>query len=88
MFCLTIVFKELIIYSEIELKGKIAMRVIQSKSQSSKDFQEKISLMFEQSLTEEQRFLQGIMNGEIELISHDEVMEKLEYVLKNGLNRK
>lgn len=43
---------------------------------------------FERSLTEEQRFLKGVMNGEIKLISHDEVMKKLEFVLKNGLNRK
>lgn len=64
------------------------MQVIQTESQQQKIFQEKILSTFEQSLTEEQRFLQGIMNGEIELIPHDEVMQKLEYVLKNGLDRK
>lgn len=64
------------------------MPINPTENQQKKIFQEKILSMFEQSLTEEQRFLQGIMNGEIELISHDEVMEKLEYVLKNGLDRK
>ncbi|MEG9486969.1 hypothetical protein [Mannheimia indoligenes] len=64
------------------------MPINSTENQQKKIFQEKILSMFEQSLTEEQRFLQGIMNGEIELISHDEVMEKLEYVLKNGLDRK
>lgn len=56
--------------------------------QYSTDVQQKISSTFEQSLTEEQRFLQGVMNGTIKLIPHAEVMEKLEYVLKNGLQRK
>ncbi|GAB1668034.1 Uncharacterised protein [Mannheimia haemolytica] len=64
------------------------MKGIQSKNQLQKDIQEKISLMFEQSLTEEQRFLLDIMNGKIELFSHDEVMESLKDVLKNGLERK
>ncbi|MGQ0285870.1 hypothetical protein ACT2CV_01515 [Pasteurellaceae bacterium 22721_9_1] len=51
-------------------------------------FQEKIVSAFEQSLTEEQRFLQDVITGKIKLIPHEEVMEKLEYVLKNGLQRK
>lgn len=50
-------------------------------------FQEKISSMFEQSLTEEQRFLQDVMSGKIKLIAHEEVIQKLEFVLKNGLQR-
>ncbi|MGV6989252.1 hypothetical protein ACWA5Z_10260 [Testudinibacter sp. P80/BLE/0925] len=50
--------------------------------------QEKILSVFEQSLTEEQRFLQEVMTGKIKLTPHDEVMEKLEFVLKNGLQRK
>ena len=51
-------------------------------------FKDKITSMFEQSLTEEQRFLQDIMTGKIKLIPHDEVMQKLDFVLKNGLQRK
>lgn len=47
-----------------------------------------VSNTFERTLTEEQRFLQGVMNGEIKLIPHDEVMKKLELVLQNGLSRK
>lgn len=43
---------------------------------------------FERSLTEEQRFLQSVMYGEIRLISHEDVVRKLENVLKNGLVRK
>lgn len=50
--------------------------------------QANIVSMFEQSLTEEQRFLQEIMMGKIKLIPHNEVMEKLEFTLKNGLQRK
>ena len=49
---------------------------------------EKVLSAFEQSLTEEQRFLQDVMTGKIKLIPHEEVMEKLEHVLKNGLQRK
>lgn len=49
---------------------------------------EKVLSAFEQSLTEEQRFLQDVMTGKIKLIPHEEVMEKLECVLKNGLQRK
>lgn len=58
-----------------------------TKAQSTQ-FQEQILSMFEQSLTEEQRFLQDIMTGKIKLTPHDKVMEKLEFVLKNGLQRK
>lgn len=47
-----------------------------------------VSNTFERTLTEEQRFLQSVINGEIRLIPHDEVMKKLELVLKNGLNRR
>lgn len=56
--------------------------------QSQTTLQANIVSMFEQSLTEEQRFLQEIMMGKIKLIPHNEVMEKLEVTLKNGLQRK
>lgn len=56
--------------------------------QSQTAIKEKISSIFEKSLTEEQRFLQGVMSGEIKLIPHDEVMKKLEFVLKNGFQQK
>lgn len=56
--------------------------------QSQTAIKEKISSVFEKSLTEEQRFLQGVMSGEIKLIPHDEVMKKLEFVLKNGFQQK
>lgn len=46
------------------------------------DFQEKISSLFEQSLTEEQRFLQGILNGNIKTYSHEDVINDLRKVLK------
>ena len=45
-------------------------------------FQEKISSLFEQSLTEEQRFLQGILRGEIQTFSHEEVVATLRETLK------
>lgn len=45
-------------------------------------FQEKILSTFEHSLTEEQRFLQGILNGKIKTYSHEEVMTDLRKVLK------
>lgn len=59
----------------------------QDKPTHSPQFQEKIQSMFENSLTEEQRFLQAVMTGKVKLIPHNEVMEKLEFVLKNGLQR-
>lgn len=46
-------------------------------------FQEKILSMFEHSLTEEQRFLQGILSGKIKTYSHEEVMTDL----RKALNR-
>ena len=45
-------------------------------------FQEKISSLFQQSLTEEQRFLQGILRGEIQTFSHEEVIATLRETLK------
>ena len=45
-------------------------------------FQEKISSLFQQSLTEEQRFLQGILRGEIQTFSHEEVVATLRETLK------
>ena len=62
------------------------MRRLQPHSKAV--FQANITSMFEQSLTEEQRFLQDVMTGKTKLIPHEEVMEKLESVLKNGLQRK
>ncbi|OOF59699.1 hypothetical protein [Rodentibacter myodis] len=58
------------------------------QQQSHPIIEDQIQAMFEQSLTEEQRFLQDIMTGKIKLIPHNEVMEKLEFVLKNGLQGK
>lgn len=49
---------------------------------------EKVATTFDKSLTEEQRLMQSIISGEMKVISHDEVVKKLEYVLKNGLDRK
>ena len=45
-------------------------------------FQEKTSSLFQQSLTEEQRFLQGILRGEIQTFSHEEVIATLRETLK------
>lgn len=45
--------------------------------QNQSVFQEKILSTFEQSLTEEQRFLQGILSGEIKTYSHEEVVDDL-----------
>ena len=59
------------------------MQRVQLQSQAI--LHEKVSSSFEQSLTEEQRFLQGVMSGDIKLVPHEEVMKKLEFVLKNGL---
>lgn len=65
------------------------MQKIQTDNQTEQTvFQENVALVFERSLTEEQRFLQGVMTGKIKLIPHEEVIEKLTFVLKNGLQRK
>lgn len=64
------------------------MQSTQATIQQQQAVKEKVLSAFEQSLTEEQRFLQDVMTGKIKLIPHEEVMEKLEYVLKNGLQRK
>lgn len=63
------------------------MQVQTSPKLQQTAFQEKISSAFERSLTEEQRFLQDVMTGKIKLIPHEEVIEKLQFVLKNGLQR-
>ncbi|MFZ7134762.1 hypothetical protein ACLSZP_01340 [Avibacterium avium] len=60
------------------------MQDVQKTSQAT--FQEQVLATFEYSLTEEQRFLQDVLTGKIKLIPHDDVIEKLEYVLENGLN--
>ncbi|WP_025329002.1 hypothetical protein [Bibersteinia trehalosi] len=60
---------------------------LQSKSQNISDFLQKISNTFNQSLTGEQRFLKDVLNGNIKLIPYEEVMAKLKFVLKNGLQR-
>lgn len=44
-------------------------------------FQDKVLLAFDQSLTEEQRFLQGVLSGEIKTYSHEEVIADLHKVL-------
>lgn len=65
------------------------MQDIQTDTKSQQTIsQDKFLSAFEQSLTEEQRFLQGVITGKVKLIPHEKVMEKLEYVLKNGLQRK
>lgn len=65
------------------------MQDIQTDTKSQQTIsQDKFLSAFEQSLTEEQRFLQDVITGKVKLIPHVEVMEKLEYVLKNGLQRK
>lgn len=46
------------------------------------DFQNKIATAFEQSLTEEQRFLYNVMIGKEKLIPHEEIMADLRRVLK------
>lgn len=56
---------------------------LQQNTQSSVN----VSNTFKRTLTEEQRFLQSVMNGEIKLIPHEDVVRKLENVLKNGLIR-
>lgn len=60
---------------------------IEPKTENNAAFQAKIATLFEQSLSEEQRFLQDVMTGKIKLTPHTEVMKKLEFVLKNGLDR-
>ncbi|MFZ7316880.1 hypothetical protein ACLSZM_08405 [Avibacterium avium] len=60
------------------------MQKVEKQSQTA--FQKQILSTFEHSLTEEQRFLQDVLTGKIKLIPHDDVMEKLEYMLENGLN--
>lgn len=61
------------------------MQVIQPREQkeqkSQAAFQEKMVSLFEQSLTEEQRFLQGVLSGEIKTYSNEEVMADLRKVL-------
>ena len=49
--------------------------------ESQAPFQEKVLSMFEQSLTEEQRFLQAVLNGKIKTYSHEEVVEDLRKAL-------
>lgn len=41
--------------------------------------------MSEQSLTEEQRFLQAVLNGQIKTYSHKEVVIDLRKALKNKI---
>ena len=58
------------------------MQHIKPQSQANTDFQKKILSRFEQSLTEEQRFLQSVLNNEIKTYSHKEVIADLRKVLK------
>ncbi|MFZ7187112.1 hypothetical protein ACLSY8_04145 [Avibacterium avium] len=53
------------------------------QSQSLAVFEQEILSSFEHSLTEEQRFLQGILSGKIKTYSHEEVMSDL----RKALNR-
>ncbi|MEG9530921.1 hypothetical protein [Mannheimia indoligenes] len=58
------------------------MLINPTENQQKKIFQEKILSMFEQSLTEEQCFLQGVLSGKIKTYSHEEVIADLRKVLK------
>ena len=58
------------------------MQHIKPQSQDNTDFQKKILSRFEQSLTEEQRFLQSVLNDEIKTYSHEEVVADLRKALK------
>ncbi|ANN81539.1 Uncharacterised protein [Aggregatibacter actinomycetemcomitans] len=55
----------------------------QAKSKNGQThLQERVLSMFDQSLTEEQRFLQGVLNGKIKTYSHEDVMKDLRKALK------
>lgn len=58
------------------------MQNTQFQPQPQSAFQEKILSTFEQSLTEEQRFLQGVLSGDIKTYSHEEVIADLRKVLR------
>ncbi|KGQ24462.1 hypothetical protein [Gallibacterium anatis] len=59
------------------------MRETQAKTAQQDSFQEKVLSVFQQSLTEEQRFLQSVLNGKIKTYSHEEIIAEL----RQALNR-
>lgn len=58
------------------------MREIQTEPQSLAVFEQEILSSFENSLTEEQRFLQGILSEKIKTYSHEEVVADLRKALR------
>ncbi|MDY4281318.1 MAG: hypothetical protein SOX56_09670 [[Pasteurella] mairii] len=58
------------------------MRETQTEPQSLAVFEQEILSSFENSLTEEQRFLQGILSGKIKTYSHEEVVADLRKALR------
>uniref|UniRef100_Q0I505 Uncharacterized protein n=2 Tax=Histophilus somni TaxID=731 RepID=Q0I505_HISS1 len=58
------------------------MREHHLRQQSLAVFEQEILSSFEHSLTEEQRFLQGILTGKIKTYSHEEVVSDLRKALK------
>lgn len=58
------------------------MQDTQTGSTQQAVFHEKVLSAFEQSLTEEQRFLQDILSGKIKTYSHEEVIADLRRILK------
>lgn len=58
------------------------MQDIQTNTEQQQAVFQEVLSAFEQSLTEEQRFLQGILSGKIKTYAHAEVMADLRKVLK------
>ena len=56
--------------------------MMKTQHETQKEIKEKVQTKFDYSLTEEQRFLQGIISGKINTYSHEEVMNDLRKVLK------
>ncbi|MCV0731803.1 hypothetical protein MLI38_026410 [Escherichia coli] len=56
--------------------------MMKTQHEKQKEIKEKVQTKFDYSLTEEQKFLQGIISGKINTYSHEEVMDDLRKVLK------
>ena len=65
-----------------EKGGIMSIIPVNKQLKPNQEFEENISLLLTQSLSEEQRFLQAVLNGEIQTYSHDEVIGDLRRVLK------
>ncbi|MBE2898567.1 hypothetical protein HPC37_07070 [Pasteurellaceae bacterium 20609_3] len=62
------------------------MQNVQAKSREQQDTMQDILLSaFEQSLTEEQKFLKSILDSQIKTYPHEEVMIDLRRILKTRL---